>query len=35
MVGNWDTAGIVACVVIALGGAAIGAFGMTRRDIRH
>lgn len=35
MIGSWDTAGIIACLVIALGGAAIGALGMMRRDIRH
>ena len=33
MIGVWDPAGIVACVVIAVGGIAIGAWGMTRRDI--
>jgi ABC-2 type transport system permease protein len=33
MVGRWDPVGIVACLVIAVGGIAIGAWGMTRRDI--
>jgi len=33
MVGRWDPVGIVACVVIAVGGIALGAWGMTRRDV--
>ena len=33
MMGSWDVAGIVACVVIAVGGIAVGAWGMTRRDV--
>jgi len=33
MVGHWDAAGIVACLVIAVGGVALGAIGMRRRDI--
>ena len=33
MMGNWDVAGMVACVVIAVGGIAVGAWGMTRRDV--
>lgn len=33
MVGTWDPAGIVACLVIAVGGIALGAWGMSRRDI--
>ncbi len=33
MIGQWDVAGIVACVVIALGGILLGAWGVTRRDI--
>jgi len=33
MVGQWDTVGIVACVVIAVGGILIGTWGMSRRDI--
>jgi len=33
MVGIWDPVGIVACLVIAFGGLAIGALGMARRDV--
>jgi ABC-2 type transport system permease protein len=33
MVGQWDEAGIVASVVIAVAGIVIGAWGMTRRDV--
>ena len=33
MIGQWDAAGIVACVVIAVGGIALGTFGMMRRDV--
>jgi ABC-2 type transport system permease protein len=33
MVGNWDAAGLVACVVLAAGGLLLGAWGMTRRDV--
>ena len=33
MVGNWDPAGLVACVVLAAGGLLLGAWGMTRRDV--
>ncbi len=33
MVGQWDLAGVVACVVIAVGGILLGAWGMTRRDV--
>ena len=33
MIGRWDPVGIVACVVIAVGGIALGAWGMTRRDV--
>jgi putative exporter of polyketide antibiotics len=33
MVGRWDAGGIVACLVIALAGAALGAWGMSRRDV--
>ena len=35
MIGQWDVAGIVACVVIAFGGIALGAWGMARRDIER
>ncbi len=33
MIGAWDPAGVVACVVIAVGGILLGAWGVTRRDI--
>ena len=33
MVGVWDPVGIGACLLIAVGGIAIGAWGVTRRDI--
>jgi polyether ionophore transport system permease protein len=33
MVGNWDMSGVVASIVIAIGGVAIGAWGMRRRDV--
>ena len=33
MVGVWDPVGIGACLLIAVGGIAIGAWGITRRDI--
>jgi len=33
MVGNWGVAGVVACVAIAIGGTALGAWGMSRRDV--
>jgi hypothetical protein len=33
MTGHWDGVGVAACVVIAVGGIALGAFGMRRRDI--
>ncbi|MGD0018548.1 MAG: hypothetical protein ABSD62_04780 [Candidatus Limnocylindrales bacterium] len=33
MVGIWDPAGIVACLVLAVGGLLLGAWGMTRRDV--
>jgi ABC-2 type transport system permease protein len=33
MVGAWDGAGIVACLVLAIGGLAVGAWGMGRRDV--
>jgi putative exporter of polyketide antibiotics len=34
MVGVWDGVGIVASVVIAIGGIAIGTWGFSRRDLR-
>jgi ABC-2 type transport system permease protein len=33
MVGVWDWNGIVACLVLAVGGLLLGAWGMTRRDV--
>lgn len=33
MIGDWDPAGIAACAAVALGGIALGAWGMTRRDV--
>ncbi|HEX7474298.1 MAG TPA: hypothetical protein VF323_14530 [Candidatus Limnocylindrales bacterium] len=33
MVGQWDVAGVVACVAIAAGGVLLGAWGMARRDV--
>ena len=33
MIGQWDLAGVVACVVIAAGGILLGAWGMSRRDV--
>lgn len=33
MIGVWDPAGMIACVVIAVGGIALGAWGMGRRDL--
>jgi len=33
MVGTWDPLGIAACLVIAFGGLALGAWGMARRDV--
>ena len=33
MVGTWDPAGIVACLAIAVGGLALGSWGMRRRDV--
>lgn len=33
MIGNWDPVGIVACGVLAVGGIAVAAWGMTRRDV--
>lgn len=33
MVGDWGTGGVATCVVLAAGGLALGALGLTRRDI--
>jgi ABC-2 type transport system permease protein len=34
MVGVWDAAGVVACLVLAVGGLALGGLGFARRDVR-
>jgi ABC-2 type transport system permease protein len=34
MIGEWDLVGVVACLVLALGGMALGAWGIARRDLR-
>ena len=33
MIGVWDWPGMIACVVIAVGGILLGAWGMSRRDV--
>jgi ABC-2 type transport system permease protein len=33
MLGRWDPVGVVACLVIAVGGVLVGAWGMRRRDV--
>ena len=33
MTGQWDAVGVTACVVLAIGGTALGAWGIGRRDI--
>jgi hypothetical protein len=33
MVGRWDVAGLAACLVLAVGGLVVGAWGMSRRDV--
>jgi ABC-2 type transport system permease protein len=33
MMGHWDPVGVIACLVIAIGGIALGAWGMSRRDV--
>jgi len=33
MVGDWDAIGVVACLVLAFGGMALGAWGIARRDL--
>jgi ABC-2 type transport system permease protein len=33
MIGQWDVAGLVACLAIAAGGIALGAWGIRRRDV--
>ena len=34
MLGNWDPVGIVACLLFAFGGIAVGAWGFARRDLK-
>jgi ABC-2 type transport system permease protein len=34
MIGQWDLTGVIASLVIAVGGIALGAWGMSRRDVR-
>ena len=33
MIGEWDMVGVVASLVIAVGGILLGAWGMSRRDV--
>ncbi|MGH2513891.1 MAG: hypothetical protein ACRDGQ_14570 [Candidatus Limnocylindrales bacterium] len=33
MVGHWDGVGVVACLVLAVGGVILGGWGMNRRDV--
>ena len=33
MIGVWDPVGVVLCLVIAVGGVLLGAWGMSRRDL--
>ena len=33
MIGAWDGAGMIACLVLAVGGLVVGAWGMGRRDV--
>jgi ABC-2 type transport system permease protein len=34
MVGEWDPVGVVASLILAVGGLAVGAWGLSRRDVR-
>jgi ABC-2 type transport system permease protein len=34
MIGTWDGVGIVACLLLAVGGPVIGSWGLARRDVR-
>jgi ABC-2 type transport system permease protein len=34
IIGDWDAAGVIASLLLALGGLAIGAWGLSRRDVR-
>jgi ABC-2 type transport system permease protein len=33
MIGQWDVTGVIACLVLAVGGVLLGAWGISRRDI--
>ena len=33
IVGTWDAAGVLACLALAIGGLALGAWGMRHRDV--
>ena len=33
MLGNWDVVGVISCLVLAVGGVAVGAWGINRRDV--
>jgi putative exporter of polyketide antibiotics len=33
MLGSWDPVGVIACLVLAVGGTIVGAWGIRRRDI--
>ena len=35
MIGHWDVPGIIACLVLAVGGVLLGAWGMSRRDVQR
>jgi putative exporter of polyketide antibiotics len=35
MVGRWDATGVVACLILAIGGLALGVWGMRRRDVSN
>ena len=35
MVGHWDVPGVVACVVVGIGGILVGAWGIRRRDLER
>ncbi len=35
MIGQWDVPGILACLVLAVGGVLLGAWGMSRRDVQR
>jgi polyether ionophore transport system permease protein len=35
MTGQWDVVGTVACLALAVGGVLVGAWGMSRRDVRR